>query len=214
MLTFFLDFHPGCWFAYFLCSIAPHKIGEFVKFPKNEDWDFSWNSQKEKWLCGKSKREPQPKKLKADNSDEAKKSDLTHSLILRQTRVKKKWLNICIYKFIQRLSQFDLDEQREQLGKITWKFSCQNHFQLTTVTKMVAAWKAEEDRCESFFLSNLPLLKNKMMWVEVEERSYSFSTINLTKNTTFMNQSRFALILNVLFKYLLTVLRNKIHDLR
>ena len=151
MLTFFLDFHPGCWFAYFLCSIAPHKIGEFVKFPKNEDWDFSWNSQKEKWLCGKSKREPQPKKLKADNSDEAKKSDLTHSLILRQTRVKKKWLNICIYKFIQRLSQFDLDEQREQLGKITWKFSCQNHFQLTTVTKMVAAWKAEEDRCESFF---------------------------------------------------------------
>lgn len=73
------------------------------------------------------------------------------SLILRQTRVKKKWLNICIYKFIQRLSQFDLDEQREQLGKITWKFSCQNHFQLTTVTKMVAAWKAEEDRCESFF---------------------------------------------------------------
>lgn len=99
--------------------------------------------------------------MKADNSDEAKKSDLTHSLILRQTRVKKKWLNICIYKFIQRLSQFDLDEQREQLGKITWKFSCQNHFQLTTVTKMVAAWKAEEDRCESFFLSNLPLLKNK-----------------------------------------------------
>ena len=66
-----LDLHIS-----FTSRIAPHKRSEFVTFPKTLKTKSLHETVKKR--CGKSIRRPKPKKSKAGDFDEVKKSDFTN----------------------------------------------------------------------------------------------------------------------------------------
>lgn len=67
----------------FTSRIAPHKRSEFVTFTETlRSESLQETIKKEKSPRGKSKRSPEPKKLKAEVFDEAKAFDLTFRFFL------------------------------------------------------------------------------------------------------------------------------------